>query len=132
MAATQEHRPFGVTTPLGEDVLLLKSLTLVEELGRPFEASLDLLSDDAAIAFDDIVGREVTLRIETTRGSTRYVHGVVSRFAQREPLGMPELAARHPKSSPATPKAALRAALPKAPASLPTAPRCEAPASQRT
>ena len=37
MAETQRYREIAVATPLGDDVLLLKSISGTEQLGRPFE-----------------------------------------------------------------------------------------------
>ena len=39
---TQKHRSVRITTPLEEDALLIKSLTGIERLGRPFQFELVL------------------------------------------------------------------------------------------
>ena len=78
---TQLYRPLSVGTPLGPDKLLLRSFAATEQLGRPFQFDLDLLSEDDKIKFDDIVGKNVTVRIENVAG-TRYFNGYVSRFVQ--------------------------------------------------
>jgi type VI secretion system secreted protein VgrG len=72
----------SVGTPLGEDVLLIRSITGTEELGRPFRYELELLSENDALGFDSLLGHNVTIRIETTKGTTRYVNGLVSSFSQ--------------------------------------------------
>jgi type VI secretion system secreted protein VgrG len=82
MAIPQLYRPIAIGTPLGDDVLAVKSLRACEPLGRPFRLDLELLSEDDAIDFDSIVGENVTVRLETTRGSTRFFNGIVSDFAQ--------------------------------------------------
>ena len=84
---TQKHRLMGIGTPLGEDTLLLRSFTFTEGLSRLFNLQADLLSDNHNIAFDDIVGRNVTVRLETTKDTTRYFNGIVSSFAQRRRTG---------------------------------------------
>ena len=38
---TQSQRTIGVTTPLGDDTLLLKSFSYSEQLGRPFPPVFD-------------------------------------------------------------------------------------------
>jgi type VI secretion system secreted protein VgrG len=82
MAKTQQHRQAAVGTPLGDDVLLLVRMSGREELGRPFEFQLDLASENSQIKFTDIVGQNVTVRLERPGGSTRYFNGFVSCFTQ--------------------------------------------------
>jgi type VI secretion system secreted protein VgrG len=78
---TQAQRTIGVTTPLGDDTLLLKSFSYSEQLGRPFQAALDLASDDPNVKFDKIVGQSVTVRLDQAGGTSRYFNGYVSRFS---------------------------------------------------
>src|ERR1700690_1035500 len=83
MAYTQENRLLALDTPLGKDVLLLQGLTGREGISQIFKFDLDLLSDNNAIAFKDIIGQRVTIRILLADGSSeRYFNGFVSRFAQ--------------------------------------------------
>ena len=79
---TQANRIAAVGTPLGDDVLLLAGLHGTEELGRPFQYDLDLLSEDASIDFDQIVGHNISVRYELPDQTTRYFNGFVSRFVQ--------------------------------------------------
>ena len=53
-----------------------------EELGRLFQYDLSLTSDDNAIKADDILGQNVTIRLDLEDDKKRYFNGVVSRFAQ--------------------------------------------------
>jgi type VI secretion system secreted protein VgrG len=64
MSGTQAHRQIAIDTSLGEDVLLLKSVSAMEQFGRLFELELELQSENHAIHFDDIVGQNVTVRLE--------------------------------------------------------------------
>lgn len=80
--ATQKSRHIAITTPLGEDVLLLRGFSVHEEISRLFEMDLDLLSEDYAIHFDDIIGQNVTVRMDLPEGGTRYWNGYISRFVQ--------------------------------------------------
>jgi type VI secretion system secreted protein VgrG len=80
--ATQQDREMGVTTPLGEDVLVLRGMTGSEELGRMFEYQLSLVSDDHSIKAKDILGQNVTIRLDLADDKKRYFNGFVSRFAQ--------------------------------------------------
>jgi len=87
MARTQAFREVAVGTPLGEDVLLLMSFSGMEQLSRPFEYELELLSENHAVTFDDIVGQNVTVRLALSNGETRYFNGYVSRFVQAGSVG---------------------------------------------
>lgn len=82
MDRTQKHRDVAIGTPLGEDVLLLKSMSASEKLGRPFQYELDLISEDLQIKAADIVGQNVTVRIKLLSGEDRYFNGFISRFVQ--------------------------------------------------
>jgi type VI secretion system secreted protein VgrG len=82
MARTQTGRLLALGTPLGEDVLLLRRFTGVEQLGSMFSYDLDMVSEQADIVFEKIVGQNVTIRLELLDGSTRYFNGYVSRFVQ--------------------------------------------------
>ncbi len=87
MPRVQAHRDIAVQTPLGGDVLLLRSFSGTERLGRPFEYELNLLSENHQVSFDALVGRLVTVRVELADGGTRYFNGYVSRFAHTGRLG---------------------------------------------
>jgi type VI secretion system secreted protein VgrG len=78
----QEKRLIQIDTSLGPDVLLLKSFGGHEAISRLFAFSLDLLSEDASISFDQIVGQRVSISITQVSGEKRYINGFVSRFSQ--------------------------------------------------
>jgi len=79
---TQATRHIAIETPLGEDVLLLRSFSGHEELSRLFAFDLDLLSENYEIDFDDIIGQNVTIRMDLPEGGTRHWNGFISRFVQ--------------------------------------------------
>ncbi len=80
---TQLHRTIAVGTPLGDDVLLMRSFTFTERLGRPFEMVLDMLSTSSSIDFSQIVGQNVTVRIQKPKDNQpRYFNGIVRQFSQ--------------------------------------------------
>ena len=81
MGRTQSFRDMAVGTPLGDDVLLLRSMSATEQMSRPFKYDLELLSEDAAIHAEDLIGQNVTVRLET-RAEPRFFNGFVSRFVQ--------------------------------------------------
>ena len=75
---TQATRHIAIDTPLGDDVLLLRSFSGHEEISRLFEFDLDLLSEDYEINFDDIIGQNVTIRMELPEGGTALLERITS------------------------------------------------------
>ena len=75
-------RPITVTSPLGADVLKLYRLTATEELGWLSLFELELLSTQADIELDDLLGKPMSVALELPSGKVRYLNGVVTRFAQ--------------------------------------------------
>jgi type VI secretion system secreted protein VgrG len=82
MAIEQAHRRIAISTPLGKDVLLLRGFTGSEAISQLFHFDLDLLSENDSIKFQDVVGKNVTLRIYDADGGERYWNGFISRFSQ--------------------------------------------------
>jgi len=78
MALLQENRVLGLSTPLGDDVLLLTGFRGSEHLSRLFRFELDLVSDNDAVAAADIVGQNVTFSVKLTDDSARFFNGFVS------------------------------------------------------
>ena len=46
MSSTQQNREIEIITPLGTDVLLLREMTITEELGRLFSINVELGSTE--------------------------------------------------------------------------------------
>jgi type VI secretion system secreted protein VgrG len=82
MALTQAERRIAITTPLGKDVLLLRGFTGSEAISHLFHFDLDLISENDSIKFQDVVGKNVTVRIYDAAGTERHWNGFVSRFSQ--------------------------------------------------
>src|SRR5688572_28472880 len=82
MAITQARRLLSFTTPLEEDVLLLRALQGQEGISTLFRFDLELLAEDDAIPFDKIVGQNATIRLALAEDHERYINGFVSRFSQ--------------------------------------------------
>lgn len=83
MPYTQDGRLISIVTPLGKDVLLLQSFSGTEGLSQLFHFHLQLLSENAAISPDKIVGQRVTISILLQdEKKKRYINGFVSRFSQ--------------------------------------------------
>ena len=59
-----------------------KGFTGSEGISRLFQFDLELLSENSSIAFKDIIGQNVTLRIALPDDKERYFNGFVSRFVQ--------------------------------------------------
>lgn len=73
----------AISTPLGEDVLLLQQFSGVERLSRLFRFELDLLGESSTeIDFAQLLGQRVTVTLELVGGSKRYFNGIISRLSQ--------------------------------------------------
>lgn len=78
----QEHRLIAISTPLGDEELALHKAEINEELGRPFSIAVELISENDNVSLDDLIGQNVTIRLETEDDETRYFNGFVSEFFQ--------------------------------------------------
>ena len=75
-------RVMEITTPLGPEVLLFHTMHAREELSRVCECRLELLSLKNDINLDQILGKNVTVKLALQDDKTRYFNGFVSRFSQ--------------------------------------------------
>ena len=88
MPLSQKNRAVKVHTVLGDDKLLFSSLNGTERLGELFHYRLELISDQSAIALEDLLGTDITIEIElplsdfVPANSYRYINGIVSDCAQ--------------------------------------------------
>ena len=82
MTLAQTAHQLTVTSPLGEDVLVVRDFHGEERISGLFHFSVSMVSEDAALAFDDVVGQGLTVALELPDGSSRYFHGLVTRFSQ--------------------------------------------------
>ncbi len=85
MSYSTKKRPFHLSTPLSEDVLLLHRFEGEEALSRPFEFRLTLLSEDDAIDPQDVVGKRLTVwaNLEVDHDDeARCWSGIVSSFGR--------------------------------------------------
>lgn len=80
MPLLQKNRLLSLTTPLGDDVLLLTAFRGHEEMSRLFRYDLDMISDTTDITADQIVGKNVTFSVRMTDDSPRYFNGFVRSF----------------------------------------------------
>lgn len=82
MPSTQAGQFISITTPLGADVLLLRSFTGEEAISQLFNFRLELVSEKPPIRLESIIGQNVTVNMRLSDGSERYFNGFVSEFAQ--------------------------------------------------
>lgn len=81
-----KKRRFAVMSPLGPDVLLVKSFSGTEALGRPFRFQLEVISEEAYIDPAKLLGQPLTIHIELER-SQRTISGIVTQFGEAGGLG---------------------------------------------
>ena len=74
-------RVMEIVTPLGEGVLLFHHMSAREEMSRLFEYRLQLLSPKPDINLDEILGKNVTVKLGLGDDETRFFNGYVTRFA---------------------------------------------------
>jgi type VI secretion system secreted protein VgrG len=84
---TQTNRPLQVTTPLGDNVLLVTGFRGSEQLSTLFSFELTLIAENStAIDFSKLVGNGIALSVATPgeEGATewRYINGICARFSQ--------------------------------------------------
>jgi type VI secretion system secreted protein VgrG len=84
---TQTNRPLQVSTPLGENVLLVTGFRGHEELSALFSFELSLIAENSTtIDFSQLVGNSIGLRVATLGKDDatewRYINGICARFSQ--------------------------------------------------
>jgi type VI secretion system secreted protein VgrG len=79
---TQADRPLRIRTVLENDVLLLSSFRGQESVSRPYRFALQLVSEEAALDPKELLGTPAVLELDLPDGGLRYIHGILSRFAQ--------------------------------------------------
>ena len=82
MPNTQREQFFYITTPLGDDVLVLQKFMGEEGISRLFKFHLELASEKPPIRLESIVGQNVTVNMTLSDGSKRHFNGFVSQFTQ--------------------------------------------------
>ena len=72
----------SVTSPFGDDDLLLDAFEGSEGISELFKFNLHMRSGSTSLSAATIVGKSMTVTITVAGGSTRYITGIVSRFIQ--------------------------------------------------
>ena len=78
---SQENLKLTISTPLGDDVLLIVNLEGVEGISVPFEFSLNLHSLSPNIDFNALLGAEAHITLDC-QSSKRYFSGIVGEIIQ--------------------------------------------------
>ena len=79
---TQAGYWFSVTTPFGDDELLLKEFEFSERISSLFHLRLTMASEHDDLDFTRIVGQPVTVSGTDDNGRKSCFHGIVGRFRQ--------------------------------------------------
>ena len=80
LAYTQAGRMMAVTTPLGDDVLLLTDLRIDERVNALFEIEAAVKSQRDDLAPGDLVGATVDFRLQLKDDGTRWWNGFVTKM----------------------------------------------------
>jgi type VI secretion system secreted protein VgrG len=80
--ATQQNRRLYISTPLGDDVLLLTEFSGREEMSRLFSYHAELASENDNIDPAGIVGKNVTIVVDMPDETPRFFNGFVSKFVR--------------------------------------------------
>ena len=79
---SQDNMPMRVSSPAGDDALLLERLTGSEGMSTPFEFTLDMLAPEA-VQSSAVLGKPMVVEVEIPESNTpRHYHGRVRRFVQ--------------------------------------------------
>jgi type VI secretion system secreted protein VgrG len=76
---TQDNRFIAITTPLGKDELLLTAIEGAEYVSSLFQFQLTTLSTNLEIKPEEIIGKQVSVKIQNEQG--RVFHGFVNQFS---------------------------------------------------
>ncbi len=79
MPATQLERPIRFATALGDDALLLDSLTGRERLSTPYRFAIRVLATDPSLDVGGLLLKPACLAIRIGDDEDRYIHGYVDR-----------------------------------------------------
>lgn len=87
MTSIQENRLLQIITDPWNERLLLRGFEGTEGLSTPFSFELDLVSQNNNIAFDEIIGQNLTIAVARESGDLRYFNGIVARFSLEGDVG---------------------------------------------
>ena len=85
MAYTQDGRRLKITTPLGDNVLILSGFSGHEAISKPFFFQLECVAENAnakKVVFDSLLGQKIAVEIALPGGGKRFINGSCLRVAQ--------------------------------------------------
>ncbi|MFL5540987.1 MAG: type VI secretion system Vgr family protein, partial [Longimicrobiaceae bacterium] len=82
MPLSQNRLPLTVTSPFAAGSLRVGAVRGREAVSEPFLFEVELESDERAIDLAGAVGKELAVAVCRTGAAPRWIHGVVTRFAQ--------------------------------------------------
>ncbi|CAN5783450.1 type VI secretion system spike protein VgrG1b [soil metagenome] len=89
MATTQDDRILKIKTPLGDDFLLIESMTATEGISQLYSIEAELVHAEeeegyvpTTVGNQQILGKGVSISVELSDGTSRLFHGIVQQFAQ--------------------------------------------------
>jgi len=77
----QAYRDVAVSSPLGEDALVFRRMTAVEQVSGLFTFAIDMATLRPKIDFNALLGQNMTVRLRLESGE-RYFNGFVQSFSQ--------------------------------------------------
>src|SRR5580704_14304004 len=81
-ALSQSTLPILVTTPLGDNELIVRSIQGDERISGLFQYTLEMVSTENSLDFAAMVGQGVTVTLVLADGTDAYLHGICGRFVQ--------------------------------------------------
>lgn len=75
---SQDDRNGRLTTPFGDDVLVLSHMNAVEAVSGLFEFNIEALSLQANLDFNSALGQDCTVKVMTVDNLERYFNGVMT------------------------------------------------------
>jgi type VI secretion system secreted protein VgrG len=89
MTTTQQDRMMSISTPLGDDYLLINKLSATEALSELFKFDVELLHEETEagheptiVDIQEILGQNVAVTVAQRDGTTRIFNGIVKHFSQ--------------------------------------------------
>ncbi len=70
-----------MTVPHAADIVV-RSMTAIERLGRPFEFHVTLESKAVSLKLEDFLGQAATVHTDLPEGEKRHFSGIVTSFGQ--------------------------------------------------
>jgi type VI secretion system secreted protein VgrG len=81
MALSQNQLPITVKTSLADDILVFWRMHCRESLSEPFAYELEMLSEDATLKPQDLLGKPIQVKLELPiNDGSRYFHGYATDF----------------------------------------------------